>query len=107
VTKNVTGSKIAKIAARILDNPASSAVAKTVAASALTQSKAAGERTSAKIASEASRILQDERFSDDAKTLAASVLSQRKKWQSQPALCVVLSASHSLLIFKLSPPPRE
>lgn len=77
--KKGTGGKIAKIASRVLDNPASSAAAKKVAASALTQSKAPGERTSAKVAAEASRILQDNRFSDDAKTLAASVLSQRKK----------------------------
>lgn len=77
--KKGTGGKIAKIAARVLDNPASSAAAKKVAASALTQSKAPAERTSARVASEASRILQDNRFSDDAKTLAASVLSQRKK----------------------------
>lgn len=77
--KKGTGGKIAKIAARVLDNPASSEAAKKVAASALTQSKAPSERTSARVATVASRILQDNRFSDDAQTLAASVLSQRKK----------------------------
>jgi len=77
--KKGTGGKIAKIAARVLDNPASSKKAKIVAASALTQSKAPGERTSAKVASVASEILQDNRFSNDAQALAASVLSQRKK----------------------------
>jgi hypothetical protein len=77
--KKGTASKIAKIAARVLDNPASSEKAKIVAASALTQTKAPRERTSAKVASVASEVLQDNRFSDDAKTLAASVLSQRKK----------------------------
>ena len=77
--KKGTSTKIAKIASKVLDNPASSKKAKLVAASALTQTKAPRERTSAQVASAASEILQDNRFSDDAKTLAASVLSQRKK----------------------------
>jgi hypothetical protein len=77
--KKGTGSKIAKIASRVLDNPASSPLAKKVAGSALTQSKAPGERTSAPAAAAASKIMQDNRFGNDAKTLAASVLSQRKK----------------------------
>ncbi len=58
---------------------ASSTLAKKVAASAMTQSKAPNERASAPVAAAASKILQGNRFSKDAKTLAASVLSQRKK----------------------------
>lgn len=77
--KKGTAQRIAKLAAKVLDNPASSKTAKTVAASALTQSKAPGETTSAKVATAAAKVLNDGRFSDDAKTLAASVLSQRKK----------------------------
>jgi hypothetical protein len=77
--KKGTAPKIARLAAKVLDNPQSSKTARTVAASALTQSKAPGETTSARVATAASKILNDGRFSDDAKTLAASVLSQRKK----------------------------
>ncbi len=79
VMKKGTSSNIAKVASRVLDNPASSTLAKKVAASAMTQSKAPNERTSAPVAAAASKILQDNRFSKDAKTLAANVLSQRKK----------------------------
>lgn len=74
-----TAKQIAATASRVLDDPQASKSAKTVAASALTQSKAPNETTSARVAKVASRIMQDGRFSDDAKTLAASVLSQRKK----------------------------
>lgn len=76
--KKGTAPKIAKIAARVLDNPASSKAAKSVAASALTQSKAPGEKTSARVATVASKILRDDRFSKDAKTLAGSVLGQKE-----------------------------
>lgn len=77
--KKGTGPKIAKIASRVLDNPAASKAAKTVAASALTQSKNPAETTSARVATVASKILQDDRFGKDAKALAGSVLEQRKK----------------------------
>jgi hypothetical protein len=77
--KKGTGKPIAKIASRVLDNPASSEKAKIVAASALTQSQNPSERTSARAASVASEVLQDNRFSDDAQKCAASVLAQRKK----------------------------
>jgi hypothetical protein len=77
--KRGTTQKIAKQAAKILDNPSSSTVAKRLAGSALTQSKAPSERTSATLATLASRVLQDGRFSNAAHTLAATVLAQRKK----------------------------
>ena len=77
--KKGTSPNIAKVAARVLDNPSSSKPAKTVAASALTQSKAPSEKTSPRVATVASKILQDDRFSDDAKTLAGSVLAQKEK----------------------------
>lgn len=77
--KKGTAKQIAETASRVLADSQASKAAKTVAASALTQSKAPGETTSAKVAKVASRIMQDGRFSDDAKSLAASVLSQRKK----------------------------
>jgi hypothetical protein len=77
--KKGTAPKIAKIASRVLDNPASSKPAKIVAASALTQTQNPSEKTSARVATVASKILQDDRFSKDAKTLAASVLAQKEK----------------------------
>jgi hypothetical protein len=77
--KKGTAQKIAKLAAKVLDNPSSSKAAKIVAASALTQSKAPSETTSARVATVASKVLNDGRFSDESKTLAASVLAQRKK----------------------------
>lgn len=77
--KKGTAQKIAKQAAKVLDNPASSRTAKRLAGSALTQSKAPNERTSAALATLASKVLQDGRFSNEAHTLAATVLSQRKK----------------------------
>jgi hypothetical protein len=77
--KKGTNSKIGKIASRVLDNPASSPLARKVAGSALTQSKNPSERTSAQAAAAASKIMQDGRYGSDAKTLAASVLAQRKK----------------------------
>jgi hypothetical protein len=76
--KKGTAQRIAKVASRVLDNPASSKSAKIVAASALTQTKAPDEKTSARVASVASRILQDDRFGKDAKTLAGSVLAQKE-----------------------------
>lgn len=57
--KKGTAAKIAKVAARVLDNPMSSKKARMVASSALTQTKAPGERTSARVATPASEILQD------------------------------------------------
>lgn len=77
--KKGTSQKIAKQAAKILDNPSSSTIAKRLAGSALTQSKAPKERTSKALASLASKVLDDKRFSDAAHTLAATVLAQRKK----------------------------
>jgi hypothetical protein len=77
--KKGTGPKIAKLAAKILDNPNSGVKAKELAGSALTQSRAPKERTSPKLARIASEVLLDNRFSKDAKKLAGSVLAQRKK----------------------------
>lgn len=77
--KPETSKRVAKIASRVLDNPKASEAAKTVAASALDQSKNSAQTTSAKVAAVASKILQDNRFGKDAKSLAGSVLEQRKK----------------------------
>jgi hypothetical protein len=76
--KKGTAPRIAKIAARVLDNPQSSKPAKIVAASALTQSKAPAEQTSTRVAKVAAKILNDDRFGKDAKTLAGSVLAQKE-----------------------------
>ena len=77
--KRGTSPRVAKVAARVLDNPSSGKASKTAAGSALTQSKAPKETTSAKAASAASQVLRDGRTSDASKTAAGSTLAQRKK----------------------------
>ena len=77
--KRGTGRSAARSAAKVLDNPSSGANSKKAAGSALTQSKAPGERTSAAAAKAASQVLRDGRTSADSKAAAGSALSQRKK----------------------------
>lgn len=76
--KKGTGSRAASAASRVLQTSTSKAV-RTVAGSALTQSKAPVERTSAAAARAASQVLRDGRTSKAAKTAAASTLAQRQK----------------------------
>jgi hypothetical protein len=78
MAKKGTSPKIAKIAAKVLNNPKASKAVKTVAGSANTQSKNPKEQTSAKVAKVASKILRDGRYGKDAKTLAGSVLGQKE-----------------------------
>ena len=73
-----TASPIAKLAAKLLDNPRTSKAVKTVAGSALTQSKNPRETTSANAAKVASKILRDGRYSKAAKRVAGSVLGQKE-----------------------------
>ncbi|MET3125479.1 hypothetical protein ABID42_000567 [Arcicella rosea] len=73
-----TSSSIASKASEILTNPNSSAIAKSLAGSALSQANT-GNQTGAKMESTASKVLQSEKYSEITKELAASVLSQSNK----------------------------
>jgi hypothetical protein len=75
-----TSKKVASQAAKILSNDSSSKIAKTLAASALSQ---AGEdkTTSPKVAEIAAKALQSPKYSDLTKTTAGSVLSQADQKQ--------------------------
>ncbi|WP_395608663.1 hypothetical protein [Pseudomonas sp. B22129] len=76
-TKKTSG-KIATLAAETLSNPASSAIAKSLAASALAQ-KGTDKETSAQMEEKAGKVLGSEKYSEETKALAASVLSQANK----------------------------
>ncbi|ENL4770672.1 hypothetical protein AB5F88_002183 [Vibrio parahaemolyticus] len=76
--KKQTSSDIASLAAQTLSDPNASAIAKSFAASALSQSSTR-KQTSAEMESKASKALQSSKYSDDTKSLAASVLSQSNK----------------------------
>lgn len=75
--------EMARLAAKVLDSPYSSAVAKQLAGSVLSQyaprdPRGLGQRrTSAEMASLASQVLRDSNASQVSKELAGSVLSQR------------------------------
>ena len=76
--KKTTSQKVAHIAAQILDNKNSSAIAKKLAGSAMSQ-REMSKQTGAKMEKIASAALQDGRLAKDTKTVAASVLSQANK----------------------------
>ncbi|NVZ68550.1 hypothetical protein [Pseudomonas costantinii] len=76
-TKKTSG-KIAMLAAQTLNNPTSSAVAKSLAASALAQ-KGTDKQTSAEMEEKAGKVLGSDKYSEETKALAASVLSQANK----------------------------
>jgi hypothetical protein len=73
-----SSAKVAKQASETLRDPSASAIAKSLAASALAQANT-GKQTSAEMETKAGRVLQSEKYSDDTKTLAASVVSQSNK----------------------------
>jgi len=73
-----TSSKVKSLAAQILTDKTSSATAKQLAGSALSQSQK-GNQTGKAIEELASKVLQSEKYSNDTKSLAASVLSQSNK----------------------------
>lgn len=75
VTKS-TSPKVAAKAAKLLDKPAASKSAKSVAGSALSQVDRKKE-TSKREATTASKVLRDDRSSQAAKSAAGSVLAQR------------------------------
>ncbi|MGE1153636.1 hypothetical protein [Pseudomonas sp. ICMP 460] len=76
-TKKTSG-KMATLAAEVLSNPNASAIAKSLAASALAQS-GTDKQTSAHMEEKAGKALQSDKYSEDTKSLAASVLSQANR----------------------------
>lgn len=83
VRKNSMNSKqtsdgLAKLAAQILKNDQSSKIAKSLAASALSQSNTKKE-TGANMEKTASDVLKSNKYSDETKSLAASLVSQSNK----------------------------
>ncbi len=73
-----TSEEVAKLAAQTLQDDNSSATAKKLAASVLSQS-GTGKQTGAEIEDLASKVLQSDKYSDDTKSLAGSALSQSNK----------------------------
>ena len=73
-----TSKSVGFLASQVLRNPASSAIQKELAVSALSQSHS-NKQTGSDMESKASQVLQSEKYSDTTKTLAASVLSQSNK----------------------------
>lgn len=73
-----TSAQIAKLAAETLQNKQASQVAKSLAASALSQ-RSSDKQTGAKMEDVAARVLAHDRYAKGTKELAASVLSQANK----------------------------
>ena len=73
-----TSSRIAKLAAETLQDDTSSQVAKSLAASALSQ-RSAARQTGAKMEDLAAKVLASDRYAAETKELAASALAQSNK----------------------------
>jgi hypothetical protein len=73
-----TSSNMATLAAQTLNNPNASAIAKSLAASALAQ-HGTDKQTGAHMEEQAGKALQSDKYSEQTKSLAASVLSQANK----------------------------
>ncbi|GAB5345648.1 hypothetical protein [Pseudomonas fluorescens] len=73
-----TSDNMASLAAETLSNRHSSAIAKSLAASALAQS-GTDKQTSAEMEEKAGKALQSDQYSGPTKSLAASVLAQANK----------------------------
>lgn len=73
-----TSTRVAKLAAETLQDSRSSQVAKSLAASALSQ-RNSDKQTGSKMEDVAARVLAGGRYADDTKELAASVLAQSNK----------------------------
>ena len=73
-----TSSRVATLAAETLQDQNTSHIARSLAASALSQ-RSASRQTGADMEDVASRVLRSDKYSDTTKELAASVLSQANK----------------------------
>jgi hypothetical protein len=80
MTKNTkqTSSQIGRLASETLQSSSSSQVAKSLAASALSQ-RSGDRQTGARIEDTAARVLASDHYAKDTRALAASVLSQANK----------------------------
>lgn len=76
--KKQTSRKVASLAASVLGDEGSSAVAKRLAASALSQ-RAGDKQTGVQMEDVASKVLNSPKFNGLTKQLAASVLAQANK----------------------------
>ena len=74
----VSSSKLTSQAATTLRDPSTSGIAKSLAASVLSQAQG-GNQTGKAMETTASKVLSSPKYSDDTKALAASVLSQSNK----------------------------
>lgn len=74
----VTSNAIASRASKVLSSPSSSAVVKSLAASALSQ-RTPSHQTSAQMEDLASRVLNSAKYNETTHSLAGSVLSQSNK----------------------------
>jgi hypothetical protein len=73
-----TSQDVASLAAQTLRDPNASAIAKSLAASALAQASS-GKQTGADMEAKAAKALQSDKYSKATKTLAGSVVSQSDK----------------------------
>lgn len=73
-----TSTRIGKLAAETLQDSRSSQVAKSLAASALSQ-RSGDKQTGSKMENVAARVLSSDRYAEGTKELAASVLAQANK----------------------------
>lgn len=78
INKKQTSSTVSSLASETLKDKSASKIAKSLAASALSQSGSKNQ-TGADMEEKAARVLQSDRYSEDTKTLAATVLSQSNK----------------------------
>lgn len=74
----ITSKEIASLAAKTLQNPNSSNIAKELAGSALSQTNK-GNQTGSELEDKASKVLNSDKYSEETKKLAASILSQSNK----------------------------
>ena len=73
-----SSSKLGSVASKILQSNSSSSIAKSLAASVLSQTST-GKQTSGRMESSASNVLKSTKYNSTTKSLAASVLSQSNK----------------------------
>lgn len=78
MNRKTTSQSVASRAGRVLQDSSASAVAKSLAASALSQCNA-GHQTGSRMEDVASRVLDASKYSGETKALAGSVLSQSNK----------------------------
>jgi len=84
MTKNTkqSSAQLAKLASETLRDPNASAVAKSLAASALAQANS-GKETGSAMETKAGKVLQSDKYSAETKALAASVVSQSNKQRGE------------------------